>query len=214
MTTVDRPGAGTAGHGSHGTGEGEHDSRGHAAHGGNIFDPHLLDRCISCGFCLPACPTYALTKDEGSSPRGRITLMRALETGKLDPDDARLREESSFCLGCRACEPVCPAGAVRVRAGRRTSPISRTSGLRSTTSMSARASSGRCRPRHWWSRQVSNRCPYCTPAGQTGSHARQPRQNDDSSCSRSSSGSSFPVSSARISVIRPRGEEPSSFDRA
>ena len=44
-----------------------------------IFDPHLLDRCISCGFCLPACPTYAVSADEGSSPRGRITLMRALE---------------------------------------------------------------------------------------------------------------------------------------
>jgi glycolate oxidase iron-sulfur subunit len=78
--------------------------------GRGIFDPQLLDRCISCGFCLPACPTYALSKDEGSSPRGRITLMRALETGRLDPDDPRLREESSFCLGCRACEPVCPAG--------------------------------------------------------------------------------------------------------
>ena len=75
-----------------------------------IFDPQLLDRCISCGFCLPACPTYALSHDEGSSPRGRITLMRALETGRLDADDPRLREESSFCLGCRACEPVCPAG--------------------------------------------------------------------------------------------------------
>jgi glycolate oxidase iron-sulfur subunit len=75
-----------------------------------IFDPQLLDRCISCGFCLPACPTYALSRDEGSSPRGRITLMRALETGRLDEDDPRLREESSFCLGCRACEPVCPAG--------------------------------------------------------------------------------------------------------
>ena len=105
MTTVDRPGAGTADHGSHGTGD--HASPGH---GGNIFDPQLLDRCISCGFCLPACPTYALTRDEGSSPRGRITLMRALETGRLDPDDGRLKEESSFCLGCRACEPVCPAG--------------------------------------------------------------------------------------------------------
>ena len=110
MTTTDRPGAGTTQHGSHGTGDDAHDSRGHAGHGGNIFDPQLLDRCISCGFCLPACPTYALTKDEGSSPRGRITLMRALETGKLDPDDDRLQEESSFCLGCRACEPVCPAG--------------------------------------------------------------------------------------------------------
>jgi glycolate oxidase iron-sulfur subunit len=83
---------------------------GKGGHGGNIFDPQLLDRCISCGFCLPACPTYALTKDEGSSPRGRITLMRALETGRLDPDDDRLQIESSFCLGCRACEPVCPAG--------------------------------------------------------------------------------------------------------
>ena len=78
--------------------------------GRGIFDPQLLDRCISCGFCLPACPTYAVSKDEGSSPRGRITLMRALETGRLDEDDPRLREESSFCLGCRACEPVCPAG--------------------------------------------------------------------------------------------------------
>ena len=78
--------------------------------GRGIFDPDLLDRCISCGFCLPAFPTYALTADEGSSPRGRITLMRALETGRLAEDDPRLREESSFCLGCRACEPVCPAG--------------------------------------------------------------------------------------------------------
>ncbi len=75
-----------------------------------IFSPDLLDRCISCGFCLPACPTYALTKDEKSSPRGRISLMRGLETGQLAEDDPTLAEESSFCLGCRACEPVCPAG--------------------------------------------------------------------------------------------------------
>jgi glycolate oxidase iron-sulfur subunit len=75
-----------------------------------IFDPELLDRCISCGFCLPACPTYALTGDETSSPRGRITLMRALESGALPDDDPTLVEQSSFCLGCRACEPVCPAG--------------------------------------------------------------------------------------------------------
>ena len=36
--------------------------------------------------------------------------MRALETGGLTEDDPTVLEESSFCLGCRACEPVCPAG--------------------------------------------------------------------------------------------------------
>jgi len=75
-----------------------------------IFTPELLDRCISCGFCLPACPTYARTGVETSSPRGRINLMRALEGGALADDDPTVVEESSFCLGCRACEPVCPAG--------------------------------------------------------------------------------------------------------
>ena len=75
-----------------------------------VFTPELLGRCISCGFCLPACPTYALTGVETSSPRGRINLMRALETGVLPDDDPTVHEESSFCLGCRACEPVCPAG--------------------------------------------------------------------------------------------------------
>jgi len=75
-----------------------------------VFTPELLGRCISCGFCLPACPTYALTGVETSSPRGRINLMRALETGVLPDDDPTIHEEASFCLGCRACEPVCPAG--------------------------------------------------------------------------------------------------------
>jgi glycolate oxidase iron-sulfur subunit len=75
-----------------------------------IFTQELLDRCISCGFCLPACPTYGLTRVETSSPRGRINLMRAIETGLLEDDDPTVVDESSFCLGCRACEPVCPAG--------------------------------------------------------------------------------------------------------
>jgi glycolate oxidase iron-sulfur subunit len=77
---------------------------------GGIFDPEDLDTCISCGFCLPACPTYELTGDEASSPRGRIALMRAIDDGTVDVFDAAARDQGSFCLGCRACEPVCPAG--------------------------------------------------------------------------------------------------------
>ena len=76
--------------------------------GRGLFPDDLLRTCISCGFCLAACPTYQDTRNEASSPRGRINLMRALEAGSLGEDD--VREELSFCLGCRACEPVCPAG--------------------------------------------------------------------------------------------------------
>lgn len=74
------------------------------------FSPELLGRCISCGFCLSVCPTYAITKDETSSPRGRIQLMRALDSETIARDEPTMTEEASFCLGCRACEPVCPAG--------------------------------------------------------------------------------------------------------
>ena len=81
-----------------------------AAYRAGIFDPTLLSACISCGFCLPVCPTYAQTKLENSSPRGRITLMRALEEGRLDEDDPTLQHQAGLCLGCRACETVCPAG--------------------------------------------------------------------------------------------------------
>lgn len=77
---------------------------------GPIFDAEDLGTCISCGFCLPSCPTYKLTGDEASSPRGRIALMRAIDHGDVDVFDAAAREQGSFCLGCRACEPVCPAG--------------------------------------------------------------------------------------------------------
>jgi glycolate oxidase iron-sulfur subunit len=69
-----------------------------------------LDPCVHCGFCLPACPTYLATGDEGHSPRGRIVLMRAMERGEMSPHDDALFEHLDACLGCRGCEPVCPSG--------------------------------------------------------------------------------------------------------
>lgn len=73
-------------------------------------DYSSLDPCVHCGFCLPACPTYLVTGDEGHSPRGRIVLMRALERGELGADDPALVEHLDACLGCRGCEPACPSG--------------------------------------------------------------------------------------------------------
>jgi len=69
-----------------------------------------LDACVHCGFCLQACPTFLATGDEADSPRGRIELMRALERGDLAATDPALAYHLDRCLGCRACEPVCPSG--------------------------------------------------------------------------------------------------------
>jgi len=69
-----------------------------------------LDPCVHCGFCLQACPTFLATGDEADGPRGRIELMRSLERGDLAPTDEALQLHLDRCLGCRACEPVCPSG--------------------------------------------------------------------------------------------------------
>lgn len=68
-----------------------------------------LDRCIQCGFCLTACPTYRLMGDEESSPRGRIALVKAIVQDGA-PADAKSLSTFSECLGCRACETACPSG--------------------------------------------------------------------------------------------------------
>jgi glycolate oxidase iron-sulfur subunit len=69
-----------------------------------------LDKCVHCGFCLQACPTYVTLDDENDSPRGRLVLMRSLLEGSIATSDEKARRHLDQCLGCRACETACPSG--------------------------------------------------------------------------------------------------------
>src|ERR1700761_6333015 len=93
-------------------------------------------RCVHCGICLNACPTYRLWNLEADSPRGRIhqmihiaqTDLAAIGSEHAQPQSvsvtsapsavsssSRPQITKSFvehidkCLDCRACETACPS---------------------------------------------------------------------------------------------------------
>jgi glycolate oxidase iron-sulfur subunit len=70
-------------------------------------DEDDLAACVSCGLCLPSCPTYRVTGEESASPRGRIAAMRAVHAGAVM--DAEFTSFMDLCVQCRACEVACPS---------------------------------------------------------------------------------------------------------
>src|SRR5512144_1344851 len=68
-----------------------------------------VNQCVHCGLCLAYCPTFSELGTEMDSPRGRIFLIKSLAEGRIAMGDATARH-LDLCLGCRACETVCPSG--------------------------------------------------------------------------------------------------------
>ncbi len=68
-----------------------------------------VDRCVHCGLCLAYCPTFSELGTEMDSPRGRIVLIKSLAEGRIRLTDSAAAH-LDLCLGCRACETVCPSG--------------------------------------------------------------------------------------------------------
>lgn len=68
-----------------------------------------LAKCVHCGLCLDACPTFRVTGLETESPRGRIDLMTKWKRGEMAFAEEQVKH-IDLCLGCRTCEGVCPSG--------------------------------------------------------------------------------------------------------
>ncbi|GIU73417.1 MAG: glycolate oxidase iron-sulfur subunit [Bryobacteraceae bacterium] len=68
-----------------------------------------LDKCVHCGLCLNACPTYRELGLEMDSPRGRIYQMIQVATGQAAITPSYI-EHLDLCLACRGCESACPSG--------------------------------------------------------------------------------------------------------
>ncbi|HZX54059.1 MAG TPA: (Fe-S)-binding protein, partial [Ilumatobacteraceae bacterium] len=73
------------------------------------LDDDELSMCVACGLCLPHCPTFRVTGEEGLSPRGRIAAMRTVhfDAAPITDDFVHFMET---CVQCRGCEPACPSG--------------------------------------------------------------------------------------------------------
>src|ERR1700683_5149594 len=77
----------------------------------NVDSPQQadLDKCVHCGLCLNACPTYRELRVEMDSPRGRIYQMAQVASGTVEIGPSYI-EHIDLCLACRGCETACPSG--------------------------------------------------------------------------------------------------------
>jgi FAD/FMN-containing dehydrogenase/Fe-S oxidoreductase len=80
-----------------------------------------VEMCSGVGACRKKrdgtmCPSYAATREETHSTRGRANVLRLALSGQMpDLGDAEVKEALDLCLECRACRVECPVGVDMAR---------------------------------------------------------------------------------------------------
>lgn len=81
---------------------------------GRLADPMIrkgIDGCTGCGKCRAFCPIARILREEWSTVRGKVTLLKEVLSGPLDWSRAErfsLKRVMEHCLNCGQCLTECP----------------------------------------------------------------------------------------------------------
>ena len=83
----------------------------------SIFDDlglqEQIENCSGCGKCASYCPIASSSLEEWTKGRGKITLLREIISGRLDPailENPEFKEIMDSCINCKRCLTECPSG--------------------------------------------------------------------------------------------------------
>jgi anaerobic glycerol-3-phosphate dehydrogenase C subunit len=69
--------------------------------------------CSGCAQCRDYCPIASSSLEEWTKGRGKITLLREITSGKLDPsilEAPEFKKIMDSCINCKRCLTECPSG--------------------------------------------------------------------------------------------------------
>src|SRR5210317_446493 len=84
---------------------------------GSSFDAQTLrdqiENCSGCAKCRSYGPISSSHLEEWTKGRGKVTILRELMSGKLDPgilEDPEFKKIIDTCINCKRCLTECPSG--------------------------------------------------------------------------------------------------------
>lgn len=84
---------------------------------GSMFDRESfrveVETCSGCGKCRSYCPIAQKVPEEWAMGRGKITLLREILSGHLDPkilESPGFKKVLDSCINCKRCLKECPSG--------------------------------------------------------------------------------------------------------